>query len=74
LTTHGWIDCGGEGVTDEQKLVAARVNHDWIHAAIRERFVVRDTTELDVASQLDYLSMRCSVGLRDVLKLTMISF
>jgi hypothetical protein len=57
-----WIDCGGEGVTDEQKLVAARVNHDWIHAAIRERFVVRDTTELDVASQLDYLSMRCSVG------------
>ena len=38
------------------------MNHDRIHGAIRERFVVRDTTELDVASPLDYLSMRCSVG------------
>lgn len=63
-----WIDCGGDGETNELKLVAARVNHDWIHMAIRERFVVRDTTELEEANlrelcgPLDYLSMRCSVG------------
>ena len=45
-----------------KKLRAARVNHDWMHGATRERFVVRDAIELDVASPLDYVSMRCLAG------------